>query len=47
MVLKNSGICPKAQGLVKGLGLYDFVQILPVCGPSTYQIVSAFAMVEF
>ena len=32
-----TNFCQKAQNLV-GFRPYDFVQILPACGPNTYQI---------
>ena len=37
MVLKISGVCQNAQNFIY-FGLYDLVQILPVCGTNTYQI---------
>ena len=37
MVFKSLGFCPKPQNFVH-FGPYDLVQILPICGPLTYQI---------
>ena len=34
---KNSGFCLKVQKFIH-FKQYDFVQISPVCGPNTYQI---------
>ena len=37
MIIKNLGFCSKSQNFVH-FGPYDLVQISPVCGPNTYQI---------
>ena len=39
MVFKNLGFSSKPQNFVH-FGPYDLVQISPVCGPNTYQIIN-------